>query len=943
MSTITLYKLPQNILGKNNQYDSWITYLNAVSSDKKSVITDFMYQKIDLELTIKINLSQANVSYNFGFNYLQIAQGESGSIMNYFYFIKKVKPLAQSTLELELHMDVLNTYQFTKTLTTGNTYTLLPSTLILREHKNRMEGVGSYANIPAIISDEVRTEFLDVLADGGAYYESNIEATLMISVSDLVDLLSNNPAGSQEILWKTYFVRYLNGTYEGCFKISFDGTNWIDTSAIGFEGNYLIKWTSYDSANGNEYWDYSKFFSTFSYLFIKVEVADPENVSSVSAVQDFGTTDSSFYYVQNTLIPFMVSRIQQRVYVKWKRIIDKYPENINPQLFKRYEQQLLDGGNSANWYMLYQNANAVTSGSDTEADYVNPVKLMFVSSDTQLIPASSSTAVAKVVEASDKNILPAMTNQQEALFVRYKDRDGTTTPIVTIGSTTYTIVDTQAISSYGANQYTMIMFRRAGNNDNFFTAVYGYKIHYVSASEGTEVVIDTLATNVSSFTIKGFNYIQRGGILWNNMYNANSYFTRYNTNSGLTPVFIGSGITTGTGTNTPLYTKRFDELDLTNPKNVKLINVPYSPVGWNVTDTIDSLPDGYAINSSMNLIEVTSLAFMNFKRTIYFSDVMSPLSVMYVEHSTQALSHTDVKSKDYESKLFHSEFYMPKFVYDSYSFTFQLELVDRSLLDVFKNDTGEFYVTYVVSKNLASRFMFTFPQYVCGQYQTQDYNNILIIDRNNEVTLFTNEYMNYLKLGYNFDTKSIQKRNEMNWLGVGLSMAGAIASFVSSVYTGGAGVVGGVSLMTTAIGGTTRAIAQAQESDRSMSQKLNQLALQSTSVQGNSDVDLLYEYTNLRPKLVYYGVSEAMENAVYDLFFYCGYATREYKIPSVDTRINFNFCQAEIVLNRFDFSEEIATEIRNKWKEGVTFFHYYNGTYDFNQQYENWESSFFTA
>ena len=107
MSTITLYKLPQNILGKNNQYDSWYTYLGTYTTPNKLVISDFQYLKIDLELTIKISMAQANVPYAFEYNYLQVTQDSK----NYYFLIKKVKQLAKETLELELHMDVLNTYQ----------------------------------------------------------------------------------------------------------------------------------------------------------------------------------------------------------------------------------------------------------------------------------------------------------------------------------------------------------------------------------------------------------------------------------------------------------------------------------------------------------------------------------------------------------------------------------------------------------------------------------------------------------------------------------------------------------------------------------------------------------------------------------------------------------------------------------------------------------------
>ena len=82
-----------------------------------------------------------------------------------------------------------------------------------------------------------------------------------------------------------------------------------------------------------------------------------------------------------------------------------------------------------------------------------------------------------------------------------------------------------------------------------------------------------------------------------------------------------------------------------------------------------------------------------------------------------------------------------------------------------------------------------------------------------------------------------------------------------------------------------------------------------------------------------------MKNAMWDLFHYCGYATHEQKVPAIDTRLYFNFVQAEIVLKDFTFNEEIAKRIIEKWNQGVTFMHWVSGAYDFNQEYENFETS----
>ena len=73
--------------------------------------------------------------------------------------------------------------------------------------------------------------------------------------------------------------------------------------------------------------------------------------------------------------------------------------------------------------------------------------------------------------------------------------------------------------------------------------------------------------------------------------------------------------------------------------------------------------------------------------------------------------------------------------------------------------------------------------------------------------------------------------------------------------------------------------------------------------------------------------------------YYCGYATHEQKEPYLNSRNNFNFCQADIIFENYPFSEDIAEEISTKWKEGITLFHLLpNGAYNIEQTYENFET-----
>ena len=130
----------------------------------------------------------------------------------------------------------------------------------------------------------------------------------------------------------------------------------------------------------------------------------------------------------------------------------------------------------------------------------------------------------------------------------------------------------------------------------------------------------------------------------------------------------------------------------------------------------------------------------------------------------------------------------------------------------------DFIVRYVISANVLSKFMFQFIQYTCDRAVT-DYENILIIDRNNEKALYTNAYIQYIKSGgYAYDTKKANSQNAINGIMTGLSIAGGVASFVGgAVSSNPLLAVAGVGLITSSAGSIVRNIHTAQEQDRAIS------------------------------------------------------------------------------------------------------------------------------
>lgn len=95
---------------------------------------EFQYQQIDREMFVKIPVAQANQAIYA--NYCRIVQDDR----DWYFFVTSVKWRGQSTLEIHLEMDVMNTFRI------GTDYLFDKRTHIKRQHKNRWTRTGNYLN-----------------------------------------------------------------------------------------------------------------------------------------------------------------------------------------------------------------------------------------------------------------------------------------------------------------------------------------------------------------------------------------------------------------------------------------------------------------------------------------------------------------------------------------------------------------------------------------------------------------------------------------------------------------------------------------------------------------------------------------------------------------------------------------------------------------------------
>ena len=401
---------------------------------------------------------------------------------------------------------------------------------------------------------------------------------------------------------------------------------------------------------------------------------------------------------------------------------------------------------------------------------------------------------------------------------------------------------------------------------------------------------------------------------------------------------------TSTGTYQSLDSLK--DVDRIDSQLIKIISIPYFPSEYtfiNDNKSIAIFDSTWTYSTSLYHGYRLNNLNQKFVNTIE-SSVSNPLNIL-VARDNAPLSNPDLtqgRIESNESKLFHSDFYQPKFVYDSFGFTFGLERIE--ILDWLFIKTSNFTFNFVMTSTINSKFLFSFPEYVL-KYSSEDYDNVLTISRNNEAPIYNSAYITYLRTAYRYDLKALNNSQIQRGINFGLGTGQMSISVVEDMLTKDYGsaissyLSWGKSLVSN--------IFSAQKERIALQSKLESLRAQANSVSGSDDLDLLDYYSQNRAKLCLYQVSDRMKKLIYDLFYYYGYSTNEIKIPEINTRKWFNFLSCDLVYTGIDnnINDSCKEDIVNRYKEGATFLHMNElssvKTWDFEQVKENWESSLF--
>lgn len=415
-----------------------------------------------------------------------------------------------------------------------------------------------------------------------------------------------------------------------------------------------------------------------------------------------------------------------------------------------------------------------------------------------------------------------------------------------------------------------------------------------------------------------------------------------------------------------VYLGGLDCVDRAGTAIIKLIELPYEPFGVHSFDgVLPSVPTGW------ELADVTSntAGFLTSCKTLrlqlmvnghatglerifetYLGSFDLPGTIVTLPSDNAFFLSLEDRSVSYEPKLKHSDFYNFKFIYDNFSKEIRYEdLAYGTSSDTDAAVVKNFLITFYPSNNVSSKLMFKIkPNGATSYKRMTDYEDYLVSGRNLELVKINDDYLNYIRNGYNYDTKAhdIQTTASLINFGVG-STKNAISTFTS-------GVEGNYGKMASSFGSmitdTTNMISKELLYENSMQAKLANLAAQGAGVAGTDDLSLLETYNGNKLLVSQYWCTSEMLAHLYNLFYYCGYRVDEYGVPNITSRRLFNFIQCTPVFNteKKVYMAKYLADIKARFEAGVTVFHRTSVTYNGTEtsaswnltypDYENWET-----
>lgn len=384
-----------------------------------------------------------------------------------------------------------------------------------------------------------------------------------------------------------------------------------------------------------------------------------------------------------------------------------------------------------------------------------------------------------------------------------------------------------------------------------------------------------------------------------------------------------------------------DNIDRTDGRLMKIIECPEAPITLSINGEILSIKDSNAnFDSKTKLIKINNigkefnsvdLGYIELPRdTCIYSLEISSLESEKINNFTKIL-----KMNMFEPKLYNSSFYEDKLSYGGTSILFEWENYSEGELN-----SPLVHCLYKQTNTINSNFLIFFKTTIGNYVTSQDFGEYAIVSRNNELPIFTNSYIDYIRTGYNYDKANIEIAKKQS---LTTSISNALFSFIPGSFDTSINnyevanrTFTQISNVTSGAIGIYNSIKDYEKSKNSMQAKLDTLAYQATNVIGSNDIDLLNTY-NEQGKICYFHFEpiDELKEQIERLFYYYGYRRGLSGKPNWHSRSLFNYVQANVrwVWNvESEDLEPIDASIRNditeKIAQGVTTIHRVNIVYE---------------
>lgn len=420
------------------------------------------------------------------------------------------------------------------------------------------------------------------------------------------------------------------------------------------------------------------------------------------------------------------------------------------------------------WYLMYR-----TSEKLSEEDLTNPVECRLFASE-RLKYRSPSSEASKTITADD------LLENYYYYFTNIDNPGGTFKINSTAVSNPSTLVLGNEYSVPGADAEVtkrtllgLILFKQG--NQLYYSLQWNNAVAY-------QVTGGTFYYDIVSPTFIGYPLVARLNTLAYcnsvvlTLANNFQYTAAYLTTPSAVELAETSNVTLDIG-GAELIINSINDIDRTDSRLMKIIKLPYAPVNIRKQGDIYVFPDVFTYDNGTMLLDRTKL-FYNFQNDL------TSLSVpeLFLTHST-AISPTQPKARVNESKLYHSDFYTYKMVYDSFASDLKLEAltVNPTPDTVWSSDIVKIPIVFKPTNTMNSNFAFKFdydgtPKFITGYKLDGDYGDYLLVTRNNEETLFNSDYVNYIRTGYNYDKKVRSMQLTQNIVSIVAQGVQAVAS-----------------------------------------------------------------------------------------------------------------------------------------------------------------------